>query len=383
MNYLTPDLYRDFQCIAGACPNTCCVGWQIIIDKETGAQMKEKEALLGIPAKDWLYDEDDITYVRLNDRRCPMLNENNLCRVVLKLGDSYLSQTCRQYPRMFTQYGGVVEAYLNMSCPQVISSLMDRPVVMFDFSEDDLIAAAYPHTGLYLYEAATRNDMIDVLQGTPDISLQTRLFTAFTILEESIRLYQDGRPDADILQKDIQTLSQANILYALEPQVNQLVSEANRYHFLQQLTANTQNFRKGSERFARLVKNTGEYFGRNCFEQYVSDMQAFRSSFCPAYAAFYTNYWVYRIFSDFLSIPEYEKAKEKFIFIATEFALIQAIALAAFSRKGSLDREEYIYIISYLSRELEHSQSVHDDILSRLNGNNMISVAGLMMLTIV
>ncbi len=30
MNYLAVDLYQDFECIADACPNTCCAGWTLV-----------------------------------------------------------------------------------------------------------------------------------------------------------------------------------------------------------------------------------------------------------------------------------------------------------------------------------------------------------------
>ena len=35
MLYTIPDYYDDFTCIADACEDTCCAGWQIVIDKES------------------------------------------------------------------------------------------------------------------------------------------------------------------------------------------------------------------------------------------------------------------------------------------------------------------------------------------------------------
>ena len=43
MNYLAVDLFRDFECIADACPNTCCAGWGITIDESTHQKMIEHE----------------------------------------------------------------------------------------------------------------------------------------------------------------------------------------------------------------------------------------------------------------------------------------------------------------------------------------------------
>ena len=32
MEYVYPDYYRQFTCIGGECPDTCCAGWEIVID---------------------------------------------------------------------------------------------------------------------------------------------------------------------------------------------------------------------------------------------------------------------------------------------------------------------------------------------------------------
>ena len=35
MLFTRPDYYEDFECIADKCEDTCCAGWQIVIDRET------------------------------------------------------------------------------------------------------------------------------------------------------------------------------------------------------------------------------------------------------------------------------------------------------------------------------------------------------------
>ena len=35
MQFTFPNYYKEFSCIAGACPDTCCAGWQILIDDKT------------------------------------------------------------------------------------------------------------------------------------------------------------------------------------------------------------------------------------------------------------------------------------------------------------------------------------------------------------
>ena len=49
MKVTVPDYYKDFKCIAGACEDTCCAGWQIVIDKKTLKKYIKKK--MNIPTK--------------------------------------------------------------------------------------------------------------------------------------------------------------------------------------------------------------------------------------------------------------------------------------------------------------------------------------------
>ena len=35
MLIVKPDYYNEFKCIAENCPDTCCAGWQIVIDEDS------------------------------------------------------------------------------------------------------------------------------------------------------------------------------------------------------------------------------------------------------------------------------------------------------------------------------------------------------------
>ena len=47
MKYIKPDYYDDFQCIAGACPATCCAGWQVVVDDESLERYRMVEGEFG------------------------------------------------------------------------------------------------------------------------------------------------------------------------------------------------------------------------------------------------------------------------------------------------------------------------------------------------
>ena len=125
MLYTIPDYYKEFHCIADKCEDTCCAGWQIVIDKETLNKYKKikgdfrKRMFLSV---DWLQG----TFRQDKEKRCAFLNENNLCDLYLNQGEEGFCKTCREYPRHTEEFEGVREITLSISCPEVARILMSR-----------------------------------------------------------------------------------------------------------------------------------------------------------------------------------------------------------------------------------------------------------------
>ncbi len=382
MNFLTVDLYKDFQCIGGDCPDTCCVGWGIVIDEDTYRKMEEQEAILEIPASDWIMKKGDSRIVRLDHSRCPMLDEDNLCRVVRRLGSEYLSSTCSGYPRVQSQYGDVIEGHLTFSCPEVVARLMDKTELQFDYGEDKILEPkeSYPYEQLYLYESVVRIAMVDVFQNPVKLSLHTRAALAFDILEKAIERYKDGRTDPEEIKEAVAWCFQDSKLNMMEMRLHGIVDENSRYRFLQEIRflLDTNNC---SERFMEMIREMNTYFASNDLEQYLKDIQNLKNIQC-GYGDFHIRYWVCHIFSDLLSIPEYEKARENFMYIAACFCLAQMMALVVCVNQGTLDRNQYIYIISNISRKMEHNKYFKMQLMNRLDENKINGLAGLLLMII-
>lgn len=97
MQFTFPDYYKEFSCIAGACPDTCCAGWQIVIDDQT---LKKYQHFKG-PFRNRLHNDIDWKehVFRQYNRRCAFLNEENLCDIYTEAGPKMFCRTCRNYPR--------------------------------------------------------------------------------------------------------------------------------------------------------------------------------------------------------------------------------------------------------------------------------------------
>ena len=138
MKILEPDYASSFRCLAGACPDTCCKDWEIILDEDTLARYQKLPGAFGDEVRAALTtDEEGDTMFRLQDGHCPLVSEDGLCRIQLAYGEGALCNTCRAHPRFWEEYGAVKELTLSISCPAAARLLLahEGPVT-FTVRED-------------------------------------------------------------------------------------------------------------------------------------------------------------------------------------------------------------------------------------------------------
>lgn len=114
MELTIPHYYRRFHCIASECPDTCCAGWEIVIDDRTLNRYRKIRGPLGKRVRasiDWKKK-----IFRQKDGRCVFLNRDNLCDLCLEQGSGSLCRTCRLYPRHIEEFEDCRELSLSLSC---------------------------------------------------------------------------------------------------------------------------------------------------------------------------------------------------------------------------------------------------------------------------
>jgi lysine-N-methylase len=119
--------YNNFQCLADACPDTCCSGWEIDLDPEILEKYNSLSGPIGDIVSGHIHTQDGYTCFRREGAQCPFLTDTNLCRLILELGEDYLSITCREHPRFVEEYGNLQETCLSISCPEAARLLLAAP----------------------------------------------------------------------------------------------------------------------------------------------------------------------------------------------------------------------------------------------------------------
>lgn len=144
---LIPSYVEGFQCIGGNCEDSCCIGWDIDVDKKTFKKYARiKDPGLKPRIKDHVYRnrqsysrEVDFGRIAIKENRwCPFLNKEKLCDIHSALGEDYLSNVCYSFPRAYNLLDGVYELSLYMSCPEAVRKLLASRDPL-TFSEREMI----------------------------------------------------------------------------------------------------------------------------------------------------------------------------------------------------------------------------------------------------
>lgn len=198
MKYIYPDYLPQFHCLAGACPDTCCKDWQIILDKKTLARYRAIPGPLGQAVHNALITEDGQTRFRLQDGHCPLLRSDGLCLIQVSLGERALCNTCRCHPRFIEEYGAVHEISLSLSCPAVAGLLLSRrtPIALVTRTDERPVTTYHSlDPARYLALVSIREQLFTLLR-MQALPLSDRFACMLLLCRRAQRLLDEKRYDA-------------------------------------------------------------------------------------------------------------------------------------------------------------------------------------------
>jgi lysine-N-methylase len=130
MRQVYPEYYKNFKCTASACRHTCCRGWEIDIDAGTAEKYAEAPGEFGRRLRENISNEGGPHFILAGEERCPFLNGENLCDVILTLGEEALCGICTDHPRFRTFLSDRTETGLGLCCEEAARLLLteNKPV---------------------------------------------------------------------------------------------------------------------------------------------------------------------------------------------------------------------------------------------------------------
>lgn len=122
-----PDYYHEFHCIAGACRHSCCIGWEIDIDEDSLARFRREKGPLGDKLRRVIQEDEGGAHFILGEKeRCPFLQADGLCEMILARGEDVLCQICADHPRFRNFYADRTEIGLGLCCEAAAELILSR-----------------------------------------------------------------------------------------------------------------------------------------------------------------------------------------------------------------------------------------------------------------
>ena len=141
MKYEYPSVYETFLCIGGACPDTCCAGWEVDIDPDTYDYYMETEGEFGRRLRSHMTEDEDgdIYFPLTPEGRCPFLNRHDLCDIFSELGEESLCRVCTEYPRYYLPAGDYEQIDMSLSCMEVGRLFFSDPEPVRYLTQEDIM----------------------------------------------------------------------------------------------------------------------------------------------------------------------------------------------------------------------------------------------------
>lgn len=135
MKTFTLSPFKNFKCVGGECKHNCCLKWQIDVDKRTLKKYRDDKSGFSETLKNGV--DFDASQLKMHKKRCIFLNRDNLCDIIINLGEDALCQVCADHPRYRNFFSAFTEIGFGLCCEEATRELLTysgniSPVLIFD-----------------------------------------------------------------------------------------------------------------------------------------------------------------------------------------------------------------------------------------------------------
>ena len=134
----TSNAIFNFGCKMSECPDNCCrnTTWSITVDENSMELYKKMDDNLGKHILECIEEVPEFghRFKQFDHGHCPLLTDEGLCLIHRDLGESYLCNTCKTYPRIWEGLNNTIDHWLSLSCPNVVRTVLygQRKITYFE-----------------------------------------------------------------------------------------------------------------------------------------------------------------------------------------------------------------------------------------------------------
>ena len=372
-DFFVPEYMQDFECIGKDCIDSCCIGWNVEIDKKTFKKYENSQnKKIKLISQQFLVKTDtksDISYGKLADHNncCPFLSEEKLCNAYSLLGKENLSIGCSTYPRVIKKFDKIGFIAGDLSCPEIARLCLNKPNLKIKKVKQNKLLNIFNSKNVFSLEISKNipdkiSDFIEKI--FYQINFRNNLFEALEqiiISYEKIfknRNYKSFSKDQNEKIKDNSLLFETKILANIC--FSNLTSQS-RYTTICKISANKSKYFKISEsEFIEKFINT-----------YRTKFNEFREKNEFIFKNFFINEFIKNI-EGLISSKDFfdDLIREVILFLSlTNFLLVCQL----FEENKKLTINSYVEILSAVIKKIQssHQKKNIKSFLKKLDNNNL------------
>lgn len=351
MKLTYPHYYPDFKCIASACTDNCCIGWEIDIDDETLSCYQAQSGEFGERLRNNI-SLDDMPHFLMNGERCPFLNESNLCDIIITLGEDAICEICTEHPRFHEWFGNVKESGIGLCCETAVKLIVENqaPATFVHTEIDEATISDFSEENLFSVMCDVREMIWSMLQNR-SYSIWERLTAVLKLSYVIQDFLYDEVPEERIAQfmetygKEPQVFfdgfDRAEQFDITESDYRNIVSDL--LSFFIGLESMDENWKK---ELIRIKENLGD----------VLDCRAdFARDYLPA-SVEYEHLAVYFVYRYMMKAIYSGDVLSNIKLMIVSVALISIVDTAYWNKTKSFSMNERIQIVKSYSKEIEYNE---------------------------
>lgn len=358
MRYIIPHYFDAFRCVAAECEDTCCAGWQIIIDDESLERYKTASGSFGQRLQESV-DWQTGSFKQHDCKRCAFLNDDNLCDMQMIGGEQMLCDTCRDYPRHMEEYEGLREGSLSLSCIAAAKLILGSlEPVQFYTLQDDVEDEEYEDFDFLLFDKLmdARECMIALLQNR-EADIRVRMALVLKLSED----IQKAIDQKDICRVDtlLQEVSGEDVFFEFQrSQGEQKGRENVCFNGIRKLFRILSKMETLKDDWPEYVKKAEWALFGEGQRGYEENRQAFEKEMAEDYenlSRYMEQLMVYFVYVHFCGAVYDGDAQGKMKTAIASTILIRELILAVWIEKGDVAFDDVVEVAHRYSREIEHS----------------------------
>lgn len=390
-----PVYIKEFKCIGESCKDSCCIGWDIDIDKITFKQyykVQDKEMRRMFQKNvhnNGNCQSDDVDYGKVklkSGKRCPFLDEENYCIIYSNLGEEYLSNVCTCFPRITNKVEGYYEMSLDVACPEAARLiLLKEEGIEFKESEEtlgkhiissevDTKAKKFKNSPVRYFKEI-REMSIKILQSR-NFDLSQRLY----ILGDFInRLDEEFEYNYSNVVKFIKMydIKSAGKTY----EKNKLNYILQMDYFKQMLGLLDVSKKVDSPYFKEYTKQIIDGFNLEKTEvisknidAYIKAFEDYTEKFINKSSYIFENYLVNYIYNNMFPFSATELIFDGYIMLLVRYSFIRFYLVGKYIHSKDHCKEDIVEFIQVFSKTIEHHRSFLFDSLDFIRNNGLDNI---------